>query len=33
MISVTPFFEYALVALGIGTLAFLLTAVLRTARE
>jgi hypothetical protein len=33
MISVTPFFEFVLVAVGIGTLAILLTALLLTARQ
>jgi hypothetical protein len=31
MISVTPFFEFALVAVGIGTLALLVAALLLTA--
>jgi hypothetical protein len=33
MISVTPFFEFVLVAVNIGSLALLLTAVLLTARR
>jgi hypothetical protein len=32
MINVTPFFEFVLVMVGIGTLAILLTAVLLTAK-
>ena len=32
MMNVTPFFKLALVTVGIGTLAILLTAVLLTAR-
>jgi hypothetical protein len=31
--SVTPFFELALITVGIGTLAILLTALLLTARQ
>ncbi len=33
MISVTPLFEFILVAVGIGSLALLLTAVLLTASK
>jgi hypothetical protein len=33
MISVTPFFEFVLVAVNIGSLALLLTAVLLTASK
>jgi hypothetical protein len=33
MISVTPFFEFVLVAVDIGTLAILLSALLLTARS
>jgi hypothetical protein len=32
MINVTPFFEFVLLMVGIGTLAILLTAVLLTAK-
>jgi hypothetical protein len=33
MMGVTPFFEFVLAPVGIGTLAILLTAVLLTARQ
>jgi hypothetical protein len=33
MFSVTPFFEFVLLTVGIGSLALLLTAVLLTARR
>ena len=33
MISVTPLFEFVLIAVGIGSLALLLTGLLLTARQ